>query len=111
MTSGEEVEGPVLAAVGRLELVAQAELPLVLQLQTHNGLPQGAAVLADHTEGGSYATTHTYSISFRKDPCSTQTQPHTHTVLASEKTRVGLKLSTLDMGDRRASKEAKTYGC
>lgn len=54
MASGEEVEGPVLAAVGRLELVPQAELPLVLQLQPDDGLPQGAPVLADHTQRGTW---------------------------------------------------------
>ncbi|KAG7229256.1 hypothetical protein INR49_012913, partial [Caranx melampygus] len=49
---GQKVEGPVLGAVGRLKLVAQPELPLVLQLQSDDGLTQGAPVLADHTEGG-----------------------------------------------------------
>lgn len=54
MASGQKVEGPVLATVGRLELIAQAELPLVLQLQPDNCLPQGAAVLADHTQRGTW---------------------------------------------------------
>lgn len=52
VAAGQKVEGPVLAAVGRLKLVAQAELPLVLQLQPDDGLTQGASVLADHAESG-----------------------------------------------------------
>ena len=52
VAAGEEVERAVLATVGRLELVPQAELPLVLQLQPDDGLPQGAPVLADHTQRG-----------------------------------------------------------
>lgn len=52
VAAGQEVEGPVLAAVGRLKLVPQAELPLVLQLQPYDGLTQGTSVLADHTERG-----------------------------------------------------------
>lgn len=57
MAPGQKVEGSVLTAVGRLELVTEAELPLVFQLQTHNGLPQGAAVLADHTKRGTCTST------------------------------------------------------
>lgn len=52
VAAGQKEERPVLAAVGRLELVPEAELPLVLQLQSDDGLTQGASVLADHTEGG-----------------------------------------------------------
>lgn len=52
VTSRQKVEGPVLAAVGRLELIPQAELPLILQLQPDDGLTQGASILADHAEGG-----------------------------------------------------------
>lgn len=52
VTSRQKVEGPVLAAVGRLELIPQAELPLVLQLQPDDGLTQGTSILADHAEGG-----------------------------------------------------------
>lgn len=52
MAAGQKVEGPVLAAVGCLKLVPQAELPLVLQLQSDDGLAQGISVLADHTESG-----------------------------------------------------------
>lgn len=52
MASGEKVEGAVLAAVGRLELIPQAELPLVLQLQPHDGLTQRVTVPADHTQCG-----------------------------------------------------------
>ena len=55
VTASQEVERPVLTAVGCLELVPQTELPLVLQLQSDDGLPQGAAVLADHTQRGTYA--------------------------------------------------------
>lgn len=52
MAACEEVEGAVLAAVGRLKLITQTKLPLVLQLQTHNSLTQRAAVLTDHTQRG-----------------------------------------------------------
>ena len=52
MAAGQEVERPVLAAVGCLKLVAQPELPLVLQLEPDDGLTQGIPVLTDHTEGG-----------------------------------------------------------
>lgn len=52
VAAGQKVEGPVLAAVGRLKLVPQAELPLVLQLEADDGLTQGAPILADHTESG-----------------------------------------------------------
>lgn len=52
MAAGQKVERPILAAVGRLKLVPQAELPFVLQLQSGDGLTQGTAVLTDHTEGG-----------------------------------------------------------
>lgn len=52
VTAREEVERLVLAAVGCLELIPQAELPLVLQLQPGDGLTQGAPVLADHAESG-----------------------------------------------------------
>lgn len=52
MAAGQKVEGAVLAAVGCLKLVPQAELPLVLQLQSDDGLTQGTSVLADHTESG-----------------------------------------------------------
>lgn len=38
VTAGEEVERPVLAAVGCLKLIPQTELPLVLQLQPGDGL-------------------------------------------------------------------------
>lgn len=44
MTSGEKVEWLVVAAVGGLELVPEAELPLVLQLQADNCLAHGASV-------------------------------------------------------------------
>lgn len=54
MAAGQEVEGPILAAVGRLKLVPQTKLPLVLQLQPDDGLTQGTSVLADHTEGGAW---------------------------------------------------------
>lgn len=54
MASGEKVEGAVLAAVGRLELIPQAELPLVLQLQPHDGLTQRVTVPADHTQCGTF---------------------------------------------------------
>ena len=52
MAASQKVEGPVLTAVGGLKLVPQAELPLVLQLQSDDGLTQGAPVLADHAESG-----------------------------------------------------------
>lgn len=52
MFASEEEEGLVLFGVGRLELIAQAEPPLILQLQTHHRLTQGAAVGADHTQSG-----------------------------------------------------------
>ena len=52
MSASQKVEGPALTAVGCLELVPQAELPLVLQLQPDDGLTQGASVLADHAESG-----------------------------------------------------------
>ena len=52
MAASQKVEGPVLTAVGRLKLIAQPELPLVLQLQSDDGLTQRTSVLADHTEGG-----------------------------------------------------------
>lgn len=52
VTSRQKVEGPVLAAVGCLKLVPQAELPLVFQLQPDDGLAQGTSILADHAEGG-----------------------------------------------------------
>lgn len=54
MAAGQKVERPILAAVGRLKLVPQAELPFVLQLQSGDGLTQGTAVLTDHTEGGTF---------------------------------------------------------
>jgi len=54
MAAGQKVEGPVLTAVGGLKLVPQAELPLVLQLQSHDGLAQGTSVLADHAESGAW---------------------------------------------------------
>lgn len=54
VTSCQKIEGPVFAAVGRLKLIPQAELPLVLQLQPDDGLTQGTAILADHTEGGAW---------------------------------------------------------
>lgn len=54
MTSGEKVERLVVAAVGGLELVPEAELPLVLQLQADNRLAQGASVLADDTQGSTF---------------------------------------------------------
>lgn len=54
MTSGEKVERLVVAAVGGLELVPEAELPLVLQLQADNYLAQGASVLADDTQGSTF---------------------------------------------------------
>lgn len=38
VAAGQKVEGPVLAAVGCLKLIPQAELPLVLQLQSDDGL-------------------------------------------------------------------------
>lgn len=52
MAASQKVEGPILTAVGSLKLVPQPKLPLVLQLQSHDGLTEGAPVLADHTEGG-----------------------------------------------------------
>lgn len=52
VTSRQKVEGPVLAAVGCLKLIPQAELPLVLQLQPDDGLTQGTSILANHAEGG-----------------------------------------------------------
>lgn len=52
MAACEEVEGTVLAAVGRLKLISQTKLPLILQLQTHNSLTQRAPVLTDHTQRG-----------------------------------------------------------
>ena len=52
VAAGQKVERPVLAAVGRLKLVPQAELPLVLQLEADDGLTQGAPVLADDAESG-----------------------------------------------------------
>lgn len=58
MATSQKVEGPILAAVGRLKLVPQAELPLVLQLQSHDGLTQGTSVLADHAEGGTCGHEH-----------------------------------------------------
>lgn len=54
MTSSEKVEWLVIAAVGGLELVPEAELPLVLQLQADNCLAQGASVLADDTQGSTF---------------------------------------------------------
>ena len=48
---GQEEEREVLLGVGGLELVAEPEAPLVLQLQTAHRLAQGAAVSADHTQG------------------------------------------------------------
>ncbi len=56
MASGEEVEGTVLAAVGRLKLIPQTKLPLILQLQTHNSLTQRAPVLTDHAQRGACKT-------------------------------------------------------
>lgn len=52
MAASQKVEGPILTAVGSLKLVPQPKLPLVLQLQPHDSLTEGASVLADHTEGG-----------------------------------------------------------
>lgn len=54
MSSCEEVERTVLAAVGRLKLISQAKLPLILQLQTYNSLTQRAPVLTDHTQRGAF---------------------------------------------------------
>lgn len=51
MAASQKVEGPVLTAVGSLKLISQTELPLVLQLQSDDGLTQGTSILADHTEG------------------------------------------------------------
>ena len=52
MAASQKVEGPILGAVGCLKLIPQAELPLILQLQSNDGLTQGTSVLADHTERG-----------------------------------------------------------
>lgn len=52
VSASQKVEGPALTAVGCLKLVPQAELPLVLQLQSDDGLTQGTSVLADHAESG-----------------------------------------------------------
>lgn len=52
MAACEEVEGTVLTAVGRLKLIPQTKLPLILQLQTHNSLTQRAPVLTDHAQCG-----------------------------------------------------------
>lgn len=38
VAASQKVEGPVLTAVGCLKLIPQAELPLILQLQSGNGL-------------------------------------------------------------------------
>lgn len=54
MAASQKVEGPILAAVGCLKLVPQAELPLILKLQSDNGLAQGTSVLADNTERGTF---------------------------------------------------------
>lgn len=53
VAASQKVERPVFAAVGCLELVTQAELPLVLQFQPGDGLTQRTSVLADHTQSGS----------------------------------------------------------
>lgn len=60
MAAGQEVEGPILATVGRLKLVPQTKLPLVLQLQPDDGLTQWTSVLADHTEGGAWGQNQGY---------------------------------------------------
>lgn len=52
VSTRQKVEWSILAAVGRLKLVPKAELPLVLQLQSDDGLTQGTSVLTDHAEGG-----------------------------------------------------------
>lgn len=52
VSTGQKVEGSILAAVGRLKFVPKAELPLVLQLQSDDGLTQGTSVLTNHAEGG-----------------------------------------------------------
>lgn len=40
MASGKKIERFVITAVGSLELIPQAELPLILQLQADDGLSQ-----------------------------------------------------------------------
>lgn len=52
MFSRQKKERPVLPGVGRLELVAEPEPPLLLELQPTHRLPQGATISADHTQGG-----------------------------------------------------------
>lgn len=58
MAAGQKVEGAILAAIGSLKFVPQPELPLVLQLQSDDGLTEGASVLADHTERGTCGRHH-----------------------------------------------------
>ncbi|KAG9329217.1 hypothetical protein JZ751_024059 [Albula glossodonta] len=52
VAASQEIEGLVLTAVSRLELIPEAELPFILQLQSHDGLAQGAAVLGDNAQSG-----------------------------------------------------------
>lgn len=54
VAAGQKVERPVFAAVGRLELVSEPELPLVLQLQANDGLTQRVSVLTDHTQSRTF---------------------------------------------------------
>lgn len=54
MAASQKVEWSVLAAVSRLKLIPQAELPLILQLQPGDGLTEGTSVLADNAESGTF---------------------------------------------------------
>lgn len=67
MAASQKVEGPILTAVGSLKLVPQPELPLVLQLQSDDGLTEGASVLADYTEGGTCEHSQSQHLDSRSD--------------------------------------------
>lgn len=85
MAAGQKEERPVLAAVGRLELVPQAELPLVLQLQPDDGLTQGASVLADHAQGGTCGYKNSFSVFFACFFPASKRRPLVITCLTVEK--------------------------
>lgn len=53
MFPGEEEERSVLLGVGGLELIAEPEPPLLLQLQPAHRLPQRASIHADDAQSRS----------------------------------------------------------
>lgn len=55
MSSSQEEQWSVLFGVGSLEFVPQAELPFIFQLQPDDSLAERIAILANHTQRGTWA--------------------------------------------------------